>query len=355
MDKYYTTHEYKVSQARMFRRDERRQKNRKAYLAEIRKEGKKINRITNSGDVKDPVIATDDLRLIDNPEECLLFFRNLRSEENTSFRRNMKFVIMSLKHVTKIDYATISVLTAISDDLKANGIILKGDFPDDPDCKQFIIDSGFLNHMFEERTGRPFKKVETSDLIFFEKGCGKLSEKDNMNISSTIKHVVQHLTGEINQCKAVKTVVLEICGNSIEWGGTINKQWLLGVKYEEGKAIFTVTDVGKGILETLHRKFSLTLADIFTAKSKDEILKGAFDQKYGSSTQEVNRNKGLPAVKDNFQRGVIQHLKVLTNNVILHFDNDKNSKTLKKGSARFKGTFYQWEMTKECLLKLISK
>ena len=133
---------------------------------------------------------------------------------------------------------------------------------------------------------------------------------------------MQHLTGEISQCKSIKTIILEICGNSIEWGGTANKQWLLGVKYETGKVIFTVTDVGKGILETLHRKFSLQLADKFTNKSNDEVLIGAFDQKYGSSSQEVNRNKGLPAVKFNFEQGIIGNLKVLTNNVILHF-NDK--------------------------------
>lgn len=54
---------------------------------------------------------------------------------------------------------------------------------------------------------------------------------------------------------SVKTIILEICGNSIEWSGTDNKQWLLGVKYESDRVIFTVTDVGKGILETLYRKF----------------------------------------------------------------------------------------------------
>ena len=89
-------------------------------------------------------------------------------------------------------------------------------------------------------------------------------------------------------------------------------------------------------------------------KSNDEILKGAFDKKYGSTTKEDNRNKGLPAVKANFKQGTINNLKVLTNNVILHFDNDALSKEFEKGTPRFKGTFYQWEMTNDCLTKLIS-
>ena len=50
---------------------------------------------------------------------------------------------------------------------------------------------------------------------------------------------------------------------------------------------------------------------------------------------------------------MITKLKVLTNNVILHFDSDGRSKTFEKGKPRFKGTFYQWEMTGECINNLV--
>lgn len=105
-------------------------------------------------------------------------------------------------------------------------------------------------------------------------------------------------------------------------------------------------------MESLYRRLSRRFFEAF--KSNDEILKGAFDKKYGSTTKEDNRNKGLPAVKANFNQGTINNLKVLTNNVILHFDNDSLSKEFEKGTPRFKGTFYQWEMTNDCLTKLIS-
>lgn len=189
-------------------------------------------------------------------------------------------------------------------------------------------------------------------MIFFEKGSGRLTENDSRKISLLVKNVVNHLTGHERHCLPMRTIILEICGNSIEWSGTQSKQWLLGVKYEENEVIFTVTDVGKGILDTLYRKFSKKLFEVF--KSDDKILQGAFDKRYGSSTQEENRNKGLPAVKANFQKGTINNLKVLTNNVILHFDNDDNSRTFSFNQPRFKGTFYQWSMTNECLAKLIS-
>lgn len=301
---------------------------------------------------KPPVYAPSDLRLIENLDMCLEFFRDLRSEHNFSYRNGVKAVVMSLKYAKYIDYGTISVLTSLNDELRHQRIILQTILPDDEDCKKFMIDSGYLNNLMDER-GRPFPQAKESELIFFEKGSGYLSNMDSQRISQIVKNVVGHLTNDAKYSQSVRTIILEICGNSIEWSGTETRQWLLGVKYEPNRVIFTVTDVGRGILDTLYRKFTKRFfGDIF--KSSDEILKGAFDKKYGSSTREVNRNKGLPAVKENFMRGNIHNLKVITNNVILHFDDDSKSREFKKGSPRFKGTFYQWEMTRDCLTSLIA-
>ncbi len=99
---------------------------------------------------KPPAIAPIDFRIIENPNDCITFFRNIRSDDYLNQVKKVKFVTMSLENVTKIDYGTISILTAISDDLKFKGIILQGDFPKNTHCKQFLIDSGFLNHMVDE-------------------------------------------------------------------------------------------------------------------------------------------------------------------------------------------------------------
>jgi hypothetical protein len=354
MKKLYTTPEYKAYHKRRLLNIEK--KLRKAHLAELRakRKGKpkaKKKHQHQAHDIKLPVIAPSDLRLIENTNKCLAFFRDLRSEEFRSKRGNIQFVILSLKEVTQIDYGTISILTAIGDDLKFKGVILRSFLPDNPHCKEYMIESGYLNNLYDDN-GKPFPKAPKSELMFFEKGCGRLSDDESRKISLLIKKIVGHLTGVEKYCQPLRTIILEICGNSIEWSGTDNKQWLLGVKYRDDRVIFTVTDVGKGILESLYRRLTRRFFEAF--KSNDEILKGAFDKKYGSTTKEENRNKGLPAVKANFNQGTINNLKVLTNNVILHFDNDTLSKVFENGTPRFKGTFYQWEMTNDCLKKLIS-
>lgn len=295
-----------------------------------------------------PVVAPQNICLLSQTNECLKFFNELRLEKSISKIGRACFVQMDLSKVTEFDYSSICVLIAIIRDLKSKQIYLRGNYPDDETCKNQIIESGLLTFMYDN-DGNAFKKSEKSDLLFIEKGAKILTREDNVRISKTIKHAVKHLTGEEKHLPKLRTILLEICGNSIEWGGTLNKQWLFGVKYEDDKAIFTITDVGKGILKTLNKKWKHKLADLFTLKADDEILKGAFVKKYGSSSHKVNRNKGLPSIKNGFDKGVISSLKVLTNNVILHYGENNDSELLNNNP--FKGTLYRWELTKETIKK----
>lgn len=357
MKKLFTTRDYKKYHKRRLLKIGR--KNRKKTNLNIQ-EGKRrqnkrkmINEFhKNKKNYPFPVYAPKDFRLIENPEGCLYFFREIRANKNINYINKQKTVLISLIDIEEIDYATISSLTAISDDLKSKKIRLQGDFPINPKCKDYIMESGFLSHMVDE-SNRQFRIVSKSKLIFFEKGSGKLTKEDSKNISNLIKDVVEHLTGDRRIIKPIKSILLEICGNSIEHAKTKDRQWLLGIKYVENKVIFTVTDVGKGILETLYLNYGDILVN-FVFKSKLDVLKGAFNQKYGSSTQEENRNKGLPAIKYNSDMGTIKKLIVITNNVILHFEDNKKSSTFSSGTPRFKGTLYQWELTEECIINTIN-
>ncbi len=73
-------------------------------------------------------------------------------------------------------------------------------------------------------------------------------------------------------------------------------------------------------------------------------------KKYGSKSQKTNRNKGLPSIKNGFDIGLITKLKVLTNNVILHYGENNDSEIIKE--KPFKGTLYRWELTKETIKKV---
>jgi len=294
---------------------------------------------------RNPLVPPSNLSIIHNSVQCLIFFKRLRAQRWVNKQGNYLFVILDLRNVSYVDFSTICILIAIIGELAQRKIYIRGNFPKNSEAKTVIEESGLLNLM-RDTEGEKFPVSEKSELLFIEKGAKKLTKEDNIRISKMVKSTVKHLTGEENHCKQLRTILLEICGNSIEWGGTVNKQWLIGIKYDSERVIFTITDVGKGILNTLNRKFKHVLSDLIY--SDVEILQNAFVKKYGSSTQEINRNKGLPAIKKGFDDGLLKDLKVLTNNVILHFDNDKKSLSFIKQRG-FDGTLYRWSITKESL------
>lgn len=364
MKKYYTSREYKrwnlknaissfnrnnISKAKLLSKNQIDSASDEFF--ENKKKIKTRIKRKFHNDIKPPIIAPLDLRLISNTEQCLSFIRDLRSDDYVSLKKNKKFITVSIKDVEEIDHTTISILKAISVYLKGKKIFLNGDFPIKENCRSYFIDSGFLDQMYDEK-GHPYQKTSKSDLIFFKKGQGRLSLEDNIMISKIIIKAINHLTGEEKHCLEIKSIIKEICGNSIEWGGSNNQQWLLGVEYHDEKVLFTVTDVGKGIIETLSRKFYLQIRDLLKNKDYHEILYQAFQKQYHSASNEINRNHGLPLIKSKFDENIILNLIVITNNVILHFENETLSKTFPKGAPRFRGTFYQWEMTTNCLKNL---
>jgi len=239
------------------------------------------------------------------------------------------------------------VLIAIIKELRSRRIFPHTTLPSNPECLQFVIESGLLEEVYTIK-GRKFDFPENSEHLLIGSGSKRLSKEDNIELSNTAKRVVLYLTGEDRHCKRLRNILVEICGNSLEWSQTKKRQWLFGVKYEDGRVIFTITDVGRGILKSLHKKFHHKLEEIFGMKSDEDVLRGAFQGIYGSSSQMENRNLGLPLIKKSFDDGLLLNLKIITNKVVLHCDDEDRTNTMSTRSE-FKGTFYRWIVTAESL------
>lgn len=294
-----------------------------------------------------PVIAPEDLRLLDNTNTCISFFNELRNPKNCSILLSRKKTQVDLTNVKKIDYAAINILIAIARDLKNKRVIMEGTFPKDSNCKDMMIESGFLKYLYCYNRSSHINK-SSSDIYFFKKGVGKLSDEDTTTISRIVRKSVKHLTNTESKHPLLRSLLLEICGNSIEHSNSAGQLWLLGVKYEPNQVLFSFTDIGLGILKTICRKNSYLVKELL--KSDIQILEGAFDKKYGSRTKESNRNKGLPFIKVCAKEKMAENLIVITNGVSLYVD-DSKSKHL---NDEFGGTTYQWQITKSSLAKKIN-
>ena len=309
--------------------------------------------INKKNQFKKPIIAPKRVSILSDIKDIgvtVSFLSKIRNNKHVSIIDNSYYVSIDLSEITYIDFSTICVLKAAIQELLNKNIHTRGNFPKDKICKKIIEESGMLNLMTDMH-GKEYKISESSELLFIQTGKRKLTREDNMRISTTIKKAIKHLTGIENHCSRLRNILLEICGNSIEWGGTINKGWLLGVKYNNDEVIFTITDVGNGILHTLNRKFRHQFLEFFQNSNDVDILYNAFTRKYGSSSEEVNRNKGLPSIKKGADDGLLLNLKVITNNVSLHFNNPKNSFQLNRNED-FQGTLYRWSISVESLQTL---
>lgn len=344
MKKYKTSKKYKSWNSTKSKKKNRRAKK---YSGD-----KYFNNSVSYSDnsIKPEVFAPIDFRVFSNTNDCLLFFRNIRLKSFISKLGKYKFVSISLKNVKYIDYSTISILSAIMDELLTLGIVIRTNFPKDEALVKQMYDSGLMNKM-RTLKGDPFKKSTKSNLLQFEKGTGILDIKEIKSITETVKQIVGHLTGKEGHCPFIRDILMEMCGNAIEWSEAKNQQWLLGIKYENDKVILTILDLGKGIIKTLNKKFPRKIEDLLKLKPRHEVLLGAFEKKYGSKSNKANRNKGLPLIKKTFESKKIRGLKVLTGAVVLDFEFASNSRTFGNEEINFDGTLYNWEITASSLKK----
>lgn len=293
----------------------------------------------------EPIPAPEDFRFINNPEECLDFFVKIRDKKNHYYSNGNYFVGLELKKIKHIDYTSVSVLKALLLDFKPQKILVQGNSPDDLNCAAFLKISGFYDGLLSLKN-KVINEKGNSDRIMFTKGAGKLSDDEDFAVIQTLKKIRKHLTNQDAHCPQLRTIILEIFGNSIEHSESYNKQWMFGVKYEESKVIITLIDTGKGILKTLYRRLGRQFTD-FVAKNSAEVLEGAFNKKYESKTLDKNRNKGLPVIKLRHTEGYIKNLVVITNNVVLNFADSKKSQYFSSGSG-FDGTIFTIELDKSC-------
>lgn len=305
-----------------------------------------------------PIEAPKDFRLLKNTEACISFFKRIRSRENAYRDKwNNLSLYIDLSSIEHIDFASTMMLDAICEELSSSAPVctVSGSSPRNELCRQYLLDSGFLNNKYD-RYGNKFENVGHSVNIKIEHGRTKLKDDDVMSVVEMEKLICKHVTGSEGRMFRHIEMIKEICGNTVDWSEAIHDQWIFGTKFEEGKVIVIALDLGQGILESISRKFSALLTDLLELNSHIQILEGAFDKKYGSKSGKPNRNKGLPSIKYANTKGYIKNLVVITNNVILDFTNSSNScKFVSNKNRGFNGTLYSWCVDATCYQKTKTK
>src|SRR5690606_25185524 len=107
---------------------------------------------------------------------------------------------------------------------------------------------------------------------------------------------------------------------------------------------FSFVDNGEGILKTIKIRFKDRVSRIIGMANDGQLLREAFEGKFGSRTKLAYRGRGLPLIKKNFENGYIKNLVVISNNVFYDFTKG----TFQILGTEFEGTFYFWELNEDC-------
>ncbi len=291
------------------------------------------------------VSALPSFSLLENTNNVLLFIKSI---DKIKKQRKFKIIEFDISQVNIIDIGAVGLMLSKINELSKLNIKVIGNLPEDSVCNELIYNSGFLNHM-RDLKGRSFKLRQENSNLMVNRGFDKTS---NALIGSVVRKSVGHLTGIESSYRPLYSIIQEMCANSVEHANIQNKNWLFSVWYKnEDEVCFTMTDIGSGVLKTINRKFSQIIKESMLIDNV-QILNRAFDKKYQSITGDINRNKGLPKIKNAAVNNYIKNLKVITNDVILDFSSETNSKEIKQN---FNGTFYYWELDKKCIEKWKSR
>jgi hypothetical protein len=289
--------------------------------------------------VKKIITAPYNFTLMNDTEKVLNFIEKIKACKELVGKVDL--IILDFSKIISIDTGALNLLLSAQYEISLLGLNSVGKLPEANVARNEFYDSGFLNHM-KKINGEGFKANGNSDLIL---KLGKDHTK-NESVGKAICQGMEFLTGKKIHYTPVYSIIMEMAPNSIEHAYEDEKHWILGMHCDETlqKVSFTFTDNGIGIVKTLNRKFSEEFRDKFFGKNV-QVVKEAFNKKYGSRTEDVNRNKGLPVIKSALKKGQIKNLLLITDNVYLNLETEQGYLL----DNKFSGTFYYWEIDKTCI------
>ena len=276
-------------------------------------------------------------------KETVLQFLNEAFEYYKSFKTkvNENRYTYDLTSVISIDITAICLFLSLINKINANGIGSCGNYPADEKAKRILVESGFSDIM--QTAYKPLKTQKYKNQLYIV-GSKRV---DNRKIGQSVKEAVSYVIGEERHFQPIYTMLIEICSNSVEHANKKekDKNWVVSVSYDQDKVNFIVVDTGEGILRTINKKLPELFLDKF--RSDGEVLEDLLNKEYQSRTKEINRHKGLPKIKENYEAGYVDNMKILTKRVWY----DMASKTYEKTNNEYFGVLYSWSFTKENYLR----
>jgi len=273
-----------------------------------------------------------------NHENLINFFHSLNNLHKLQIRQ----ILFDFEEAETISNGAMTILLSHIGWLKDHGISSSCTYPIHKEARLEFISSGFLS--FFKTIGQRYYNKSLNDIV----ARGNI-HTDSVLTAKIIRQSTRTIWGLSDRNLKLQGLLIELMANTINHAyhnSKNQKGWYFSVSHnlKNHSVKFCFVDNGSGILNTIHLKFKEKIANIIGLNKNQTIIEKAFQGEFGSRTRLTNRGRGLKVVKKLFDESYIKNLKVLTNNVLYDFDNQK----INELSQNFQGTFYFWEIDKNC-------
>lgn len=184
-----------------------------------------------------------------------------------------------------------------------------GKLPFEEDCKNLLLESGYLNYFKNYRE----KRLEiTSDRIQIKHG----NTVDGAVVKNICDFTNAFFCTTQNYTKALYNILMELMLNTTQHAYTRENvmlhQWYVFVERSQNKIKITFLDTGEGIPKTVSRKMQEKFKDICTINDSEYIYSALKNEGQRTSTKKHYRGKGLPKIYEYYEKGIIKNLSVIS-------------------------------------------
>lgn len=283
--------------------------------------------------------------LLKNPEQTIQFINKL---ESLYLHRKKAFV--NIEKIEDLDYTAVTVLVSVMFSFKSRKIPFNGNFPEKGHLKQLLIDSDFFKYL-----NRPISES-------LEYSVGKRNQiftRANKEVNSELGLAImdeasQTIWGQRRICKGLQRTLLELMQNTNNHADKTRKgvkHWWVSVNHDRAtkKVSFVFVDYGIGIFESLRSKPADNKWFGWWEKIQRRLIHGGNEEimrlllngeMHLTVTGQHFRGKGLPGIKEVYDRNQISSLHLISNNVYANVDSDSYAQL----TNQFSGTLVYWEI-----------
>lgn len=304
----------------------------------------------------DKIFTVPDIfSIVSNPDTTITFLnkvirsvegvRNLQRQHRNNYIRTFLIDMSNTKYISSD--ALMFLLTIIQNTRgqKILPIDWIGTFPKEPNVREFLKRSGYLNYM--KTSAENIIQVDDNIQIKSGTGYNYIENDQNKDIrQEIIDFSCQKLNKDKKDVNYLMTMLTEMITNIIDHAyqkqGLFKHQWYIFVENNIDKITYTFMDNGLGIPTTIRKSIIEKIIETINAEAEYKYIETALSGVHKrSETGKRERGNGLPSIYEQYLNKKIENFVIISNKA---YYSENKKYDLKEG---LNGTVFYWEIKKE--------